>query len=260
MAEADNMGGFLPPALPSPPASSVAGSSASRGALPQSRSHALRPGSAKETAFIHHVDQSINRINRRFAKRHIQGEDGDAADGSQERVRGYKSFREAGRDMERLLGLVWVSGTPSLQVPYLLSLALMTLNMMPAFPPSPRVLFTLLKKLDTAFSSLIQGRDVESGERLPGFEGGRPVSATEKVRIKGLVEATRVAVVELMNGNDFDPDGDAERGDDLGVDQVDGSVHVDEEDDDDEVDMNMARVYDQTLLELGDWLGGQSNG
>ena len=206
------------------------------------------------------MDQSINRINRRFAKRHIQDEDEDAADGSQERVHGYKSFREAGRDMERLVGLVWVSGTPSLQVPYFLSLALMTLNMMPAFPPSPRVLFRLLKKLDTAFSSLIQGRDVDSGERLPGFEGGRAVSATEKVRIKGLVEATRVAVVELMNRNDFDPDGDAEREDDVSVDQADGLMQIDEENEDDDVDMNMARVYDQTLLELGDWLGGQWNG
>lgn len=47
---------------------------------------------------------------------------------------------------------------------------------MAAFPPVPTATFQVLKKLDHAFASLLVGRDVESGEGLPGFgmeHGGR---------------------------------------------------------------------------------------
>lgn len=131
---------------------------------------------------------------RRFARRNAAG-----VENSDEDSIGYTNFKQVAQDIDRLADVVWVSGTPSLQISYFLNLALLVRAMLPSFPPHPKSLFRLLQKLDLAFASLIQGRDLDSGETLPGFEGGRGVNPTEKVRIKSLVERTRVAVVEVMN-------------------------------------------------------------
>ena len=157
-----------------------------------------------------------------------------------------------------LWALIPLALTASLQTPYLLSLALLVTNYLPSFPPSPRMTFRLLHKLDMTFSSLLQGRDVDSGDLLPGFETGRGLSTTQKVRIKSLVERTRVIVVEVMRG-----------GEPMEEDESDGAEDRDDDDDNDneEADMNdieeevgqwemeIAKVYDRTLVELEDTLG-----
>ncbi|EKG18561.1 hypothetical protein MPH_04200 [Macrophomina phaseolina MS6] len=127
---------------------------------------------------------------------------------------------------------------------------------MRGFPVSPAPLFKTLEKLDHAFASLLQGTDVETGEILPGFEGGRKVNATEKVRINSMVHYTRSAVVDVMLKYDPEMD-DAEEAEetagesgadveaddsgDYGIDDVEGTW-----------DMKTAKVYDRTLVELGD--------
>lgn len=260
MAAADTSGGFLQPSLPSPPPSSVAGSSVSGAVLPRPRKHALTPGSAKENAFINHVDQGINRISRKLAMANRYGEQDPKRDQSL-RETGYESFRQVGRDIESLLGIVWVSGTPSLQISYLLTLALMVVNSMTSFPPAPRTLFGLLRKLDAAFAALLIGTDPETGEVLPGFVHGKGISATEKVRIKSLAERTRVAVVELMSRDELDKDKGLheEEGSERGGETEEEGWYASAEEEED-VEMDMARVYDQTLVELGDTLGGPSIG
>lgn len=241
-------GGFLPPTLPSPPPSSIADSSIAPNVLPHPRRQPLKFGSAKETAFINHMDEGIARAQGRFAKRSSPkdpnveiDEDSVAAAG---KMPGYRNFKEAGKDLEHLLELVWISGTPSLQISYLLSLALLLVSFIPAFsPPSPRTMFRVLNKMDNAFAGLLQGHDVETGNLLPGFEGRRNiVSGTEKVRIKSLVEKTRILVTEKM----------AESG------VVEGEEEAEGDDLEDEYDMDVARVYDRTLVEIGDELGGPS--
>ena len=99
---------------------------------------------------------------------------------------------------------------------------------------------------------------MESGESLPGFETGRGLSITEKVRIKGLIERTRVVVVETMRGADvvdeeeevdFDED-EREYG------HIDIERSMNEEDAEGaRWEMEIARVYDRTVVELGDVLG-----
>src|ERR1700761_184162 len=86
----------------------------------------------------------------------------------------------------------------SLQVPYLLTLASLVTQYLPSFPAAPRATFKLLSKLDLAFASLLQGRHVETGEALPGFERGKVVSGTEKVRMKSLVDQTRMTVIHVI--------------------------------------------------------------
>ena len=117
-----------------------------------------------------------------------------------------------------------------------------------------------MHKLDLAFYSLLQGTDAETGDILPGFERGRAkLSTTEKVRMRGLVERTRVAVVEV-----------AAKGESVAgarsvaqTDTEDGFTTNDNDDEDDAMDdtqvegnhgrweMEVARVYERTIVELG---------
>ncbi|KAI9872079.1 MAG: hypothetical protein M1830_002088 [Pleopsidium flavum] len=255
-------GGFLPPTLPSPPSSSITSLSQT---LPHPRAHPLKSGSAKESSFINYVDQGILNVTRRYAKKFSAGLDNTPGDGDDEAGRGYENFGEVARDLEALVDVVWVSGTPSLQIPYLLTLSLMLSTYFSSFGFAPRPTFHLLHKVDIAFASLLQGRDVETGETLPGFEGGgRRVSQTEKVRIKGVVERTRVGVVEVAGKGEESADGTTQDGmtEDSNVEDI--SVSVTEEEGDVEMDggdghggweMEVARVYERTIVELGDSLG-----
>ncbi|KAF2091031.1 hypothetical protein K490DRAFT_12485, partial [Saccharata proteae CBS 121410] len=240
--------------LLSPPPSSIASSNPAA-ILPHPRSRPLRSGGPKESAFIRYVDEQLRLIQGRFVKRgarsHIAGD-----------AKGYANFKEAARDLEKLIDVVWVSGTPSLQIAYLLSLAALVNDYMAAFPPAPRPLFRVLGKLDHAFASLLQGQDVETGESLPGFEGGRGVSGTEKVRIFSMVKTARVGVVHIMSG--AEPSSEVEdvteteaENEDMSADEsaVGGDVMAlddDDEDEDDTWDVNVAKVYDKTMVELGD--------
>lgn len=120
------------------------------------------------------------------------------------------------------------------------------------FAPSSRATFRLLGKLDLAFASLLQGRHVETGEPLPGFEKGRGVSPTEKVRLKSIVDQTRVCVVQVIGNSEMD-----ENEDEL---DVDDEMDIDDEEFDGAHEMGIAKVYDKTISELGDALVGSPIG
>lgn len=226
--------------------------------MPRPRSTPLKPGSAKESSVIDYVDRKLLEISRRYEKRFNADFEDEATSGIQ--GRGYESYGELARDLERVIDVVWVSGTPSLQTPYLLTIALTSCTCLAPFPFSPRPTFHLLHKLDMAFYSLLQGANAETRETLPGFEGGRgKLSTTEKVRMRGLVERTRVAVVEVARkgGSVTDTESAARSN----VDTEDEVTTEDEEDDAMEgmrVDgnhgrweMEVARIYEKTVVELG---------
>jgi len=158
-------------------------------------------------------------------------------------------------------------GLAALQIPYLLGIALSLSSYLPAFAPAPRQTFALLRKLDHAFASLLEGRDVGTGERLPGIEegGGGGMSRTDMVRCKSLVEQTRVVVVEVMGGGGGDEEeedeGEEERGGgDKDGDDVDmgeeGEGRREEDDDDQESvhSMDVARVYEKTIVRIDEML------
>jgi hypothetical protein len=183
---------------------------------------------------------------RRFAKRMFRDE--DAGD-----VKGYHSFKEVARDIDALVELVWVSGTPNIQIPYLLNLALMVADFLPELPQSPRSTFHLLEKFDHAFASLLNGKDMDTGDALPGFEHGKTVSTTEKVRIQGVVERTRLAVVKLLSGGDPGQEADGDEPMDTDDDDEDDSMEGAE---DDLWELDIGKVYERTIGELGDELAG----
>ncbi|CAK3943973.1 Hypothetical predicted protein [Lecanosticta acicola] len=266
-------GGFL---LSPPASSTLSSTSSSRTALPHPRDIPLKPGGSKESAFIRFVDQQLLHVQRRFAKRtspssaYLSDVDRDKADTWGD-VKGYANMKEACRDIEELTGIVWVSGTPSLQIPYLISIGLLVGNVVESMPAMPESLFRVLDKLDHAFASLLQGRDVDTGEALPGFTGGRAVSGTEKVRIRSLVERTRIKVVETFKRGDFEYE-EPEKEETEDEDKMDTDTDLEGalvlegddadagEDEDESFDMSIARVYDRTMVELGDSLAEPSLG
>lgn len=138
-------------------------------------------------------------------------------------------------------------------MPYLLNISGSVNQYLPSFPPAPKATFTLLGKLDHAFASLLAGEDSSTGEVLPGFSHGRKaLSRTDMVRCKALVETTRVLIVGIMSNADLEADGE-ESVVESDV-EMDGMDHYGTEDDGD--DMDIARVYEKTIVQLGEQLGG----
>lgn len=249
-------GGFLPESILSPPPSAVTSMSTVTGTLPSPRASPLKAGGSKESTLIRYIDTGLTRIERRYAKRGTEMAD------KQENAatRGYESFHEVVKDIEQLFDLIWVSGTPSLQVPYLLTLASMIEQYLPSFDAAPKPTFKLLERFDMALASLLQQRHVETGEPLPGFQTGRKVTGTEKVRMKSIVERTRGVVSEVMSGGGEDDDEESriedvtdydETGDEMDIDEAIGEDHEHFS----SIEMNIARVYDRTVVELGDTIG-----
>ncbi|MCJ1272830.1 hypothetical protein MMC21_000619 [Puttea exsequens] len=258
MTTVSEAGGFLVTTLPSPPPSSGASTAAAPSILPQPRNAPLKPGSAKESSIIDYVDKKLLGISRRYEKRFNADFEDEAA--SEIEGRGYERFGEVAKDLEDVIDVVWISGTPSLEIPYLLTIALTCCADLPSFPFDPRPTFHLLHKLDLAFYSLLRGTNSETGEILPGFEGGRgKVSTTEKVRMRGLVERTRVAVVEVagkagmeVTGLSGLDEGLTTTDDDDEMEGMEGArSEVGVEGNHGRWEMEVARVYEKTIVELG---------
>ena len=132
----------------------------------------------------------------------------------------------------------------------------MTCDYLPSYPFSARFTFPLLCKLDVAFSSLIEGVNVETGEHLPGYEGGRvKMSTTEKVRVRGLVERTRVAVVEVAGKGgsviEIAQSSQTEGEDNTMTEGDDVMIDYDLDRGDGGWEMEVARVYERTIVNLG---------
>ena len=150
-------------------------------------------------------------------------------------------------------------GVASLQIPYLLNIALFVTTYLSAFPPAPIATFALLRKLDHAFASLLKGLDSVTGESLPGFDNGKRgvMSRTDMVRCKSLVESTRVLIVEIMSN-----EAEEERDDPEKSGAETDATSVDDESawglDDEKHNMDVARVYEATITQLGELLSSKS--
>ncbi|MCJ1388543.1 hypothetical protein MMC18_001390 [Xylographa bjoerkii] len=261
MADQSEAGGFLHPTLPLTPASTIASPSVAPSILPSPRNRPLKPGSSKESNFIEYVDRKLLEISGRYERRfniasreHSESEQTIASNG-------YENFGELAVDLENVIDVIWVSGTPSLQTPYLLNVALAVTTYLPSFTFDPRQTFQLLQMLDVSFSSLLHGQNVETGEVLPGFDGGRGrLTTTEKVRIRGLVERTRVAVV-VAAAKVGSADGESRVTDiDEGLTTDDDMMEGLEEDaNHGRWEMEIARVYERTLVDLGAALDSSDN-
>lgn len=252
-------GGFIPPSgLLSPaPSSTVSSRAASK--LPKPRGKALPPGSNKAELVRRYADERLLHVSRRFMTKIGNIEPGEP-------VVGYTSFSEVCHDLDDVLNVLWLSATPSLQIPFMLRLAGDFTEYVNKFPPSSKASFELLHKLDHCFSSLLEGRDIDSGDFLPGFENGMRagLTTTDMVRCRSLVELTRNLMVEVLSKapEDLDLDeGEDETETETETDATDtndsstrASWMVDT-DDDDQLHLDAARIYENTIGRLNDRLG-----
>ena len=132
-----------------------------------------------------------------------------------------------------------------------------------AFPPAPTATFSILRKLDHCFASLLSGEDIETHETLPGFENGlrSGMSRTDMVRCKSIVQHARVVIVDVMSKQPEEEDDaesreqTADEGESSGVDGPSRRGFVGWDDDDEDLYMDVARVYENTLVKLGETLG-----
>ena len=105
--------------------------------------------------------------------------------------------------------------------------------------------------------------NIETGELLPGFQGARgKLSTTEKVRMKGLVERTRITVVEVAGNGSSVTETESmaqshdETEDDLMMDNDDMMDDLEVNGNHGRWEMEIARVYEKTIVELGLSLDG----
>lgn len=242
----------------SPPASSIASYSAS---LPHPRSQPLRPGSNKEEIARRYVEEKLLGISRRYVKKFAPAEEQTST--TPGFGAGYKTFGEAAKDLSDVIDVLWRSGTPGLQVPYLLNVAGAVGDYIGAFAPEQQPTLSLLRKLDFAFASLLEGRNVDTGETLPGFENGTAagLSRTDMVRLKSLAEGTRIQVLEVLSRPE-EMKTNSKEDTDVDMDRTDTEAETGDEtaskpsrrwyqdDDEDEQNMDVARVYEMTLVKI----------
>ncbi|KAF4450641.1 meiotic recombination protein dmc1 [Fusarium austroafricanum] len=248
-------GGFLPEAgggLPSPSPSSASSFSNVQG-LPAPRSKALKPNSSKEFMVRRYAEEQLLLATRRYVKKFGQPEPGDT-------VVGYTRFGEVCRDLDGIVNILWKSGTPTLQIPFLLRLTSDFTRYVRSFPPAPKASFAILRKLDHCFASLLSGQDIETHETLPGFENGLRggMTTTEMIRCRSLVDQCRVLMVEVMRDPAEDEEEDEEAETDTDTDAEGpgirgwGSV---EDDDEMMLQLDAARVFEKTIVQLNERLG-----
>ena len=264
-------GGFLPSRLPSPP---VSVSSLSHTLLPQPRSQALKAGGKKEAAVRGYMEKHLLQISGRYQRRfQDDGQLEQDSDKTGEGSGAYQNFTDIATDLNTLIDVIWVSGTrmsivslshilighPSdihsaaLQVPFLFNIALAVTDYMASFPFSPRATLLLFGKLDYAFYSLLDGRDRVTGQPLPGFESGQRITMTEKVRLQGIVERTRVQIVDVARTHDFEDEAASDLGGSTTADESDAGIFASRGDQDgDDLDLDVAKVYEKTLAKLAD--------
>ncbi|OAR02452.1 hypothetical protein LLEC1_00938 [Akanthomyces lecanii] len=256
-------GGFIPPTgllSPTPSTTSTRGASS----LPHPRQRALNPGGSKEDIVRRYVEETLLNISRRYVKK-FSGSDPDDA------VAGYTSFTEVAKQLEEVVDMLWRSGTPLafLQIPFLLKIGGDFTQYVRSFPAAPKATFHLLDKMDHCFASLLCGQDVETQEALPGFENGLRggMTTTDMVRCRSLVETTRVLMVEIMSNDtgeededdDRDEDDDDDDDDELGLETTSNKAEPKEraawDPDQDRIHLDAARVYEKTIVQLGNRLG-----
>lgn len=231
--------------------------------LPRPRTHPLPRGGPKEASLIFYLDRALDRVGRRATNRRVK----DLLPGE---LSGYTSFAQAVEDLDSLVDVVWVSGTPTLQLPYLITITVSTINYLPMFPALPRTTLGFLDKLDIAFATLLGGYDPETRDTLPDLSGSRKISTTDKVRVKGVVERARSTVTKhLVTDEGFAAPVTDNKAD--GANETNGGFvkfeGFDEDDNSTDGDItsgfnhqDVAHVFERTIMELGELLGGDAIG
>lgn len=155
--------------LLSPTPSVRSESTVSATSLPVARSHPLQNGSAKFNALRNYLDSRIYEINSKLSKSFA----------------GYTTFPEVHKDLNAAIDVLWISNTPALQVPFLITLSGLYQSALRLFPWDRSRSLELVAKLDEFFAHLLSNEQVLSGYTI---------NNTDKARINSIVSCPVHAV------------------------------------------------------------------
>ena len=148
----------------------------------------------------------------------------------------------------------------TLQTHYLLQIANSFNDYISSFPPQLKPTLQLIDKLDRCFYSLATGSAVDTSTPLPSSLAAYRMNMTERVRVRSVIERTRLHVIKLAEGEGAAPDPPTEsapdigdRGDEEGI-AGGASGDEDEEDENEALEIELSRVYDRSLTEIGESL------
>ncbi|KAJ5734148.1 hypothetical protein N7493_002934 [Penicillium malachiteum] len=155
----------------------------------------------------------------------------------------YLEFTDLSADVDRLVNILWISATPSIQIEGLLALAGITEEALSIFDFEPEPVLTILHKFDLIFVALCTCKHPVTQELLPGaVEGQSFATQTQQVRMRSLAEATRSKVFQVASfGSSDDSLEEEEEG------------NEDEDEDEDESSfwmMALTYIYERTLMSL----------
>lgn len=136
------------------------------------RSRPLNKESSKYHTLFTYMEEQVELINARYAKSFAA----DAYD--QGPKRGYLSFDKLVSDLNSAAEVLWVSNTPSIQVPFLLALAGLFQSTIHSFDWRPIPSLQMVAKFDAFFAYLLT-QATNSSDTL--------IRNTEKARINSLV-------------------------------------------------------------------------
>lgn len=148
--------------LPSPAPSALSQGNASLGLLPIARSHPLLPGSAKFNTLRNYLDTRVYEINSKLSKSYA----------------GYSTFTDVHRDLNAAIDVLWISSTPALQVPFLITLSGLFQSSLGLFPWDSIRSLELASKLDEFFAHVLS-------DSAGSDEGA--VNNTDRARISSIV-------------------------------------------------------------------------
>ena len=167
------------------------------------------------------------------------------------------------------------------QIPYLLQIANTFNDYMAYFPLDLKTTFTFLDLLDRCFYTLITGTALPENSPLPPHMAVKQLNQTEKVRLKSIIERTRLHCVKNMEdgpthaqyseaevGNmtpapehDLEhenPEGETPAEPNNGTGSVNANYNLNEDDEDDDEShewvLAVTRVYNRSLVELSEQL------
>lgn len=211
--------------------------------LPPQRITPLSPGSRAENNLRQYLDTQLLQISGKCIKKFMGG--------------GYSSIKQVASDFDKLVDILWISGSPSLQWPYLLQIADNFNDHLASFTRQLIPTFWLLDKLDCCFYTLVTGQPVEENMILSMASQVGRLNITERVRLRSVVERTRLHMVKLEDVSEIvlRPELAAESiGGDARQVQVEMELQEDSldipDDDREATKIEVARIYERTLVAI----------
>lgn len=142
----------------------------------------------------------------------------------------------------------------TLQIPYLLSLAGIIADYLPAFPFIEGPTIRLVDKLDQAFANLLsQRRDSMASIAVEGHH--YLVSVTDRVRIRSVIESTRIIAVKVSAERSAFAYVQDDSESFTNTDYQNSTTADHNRHNRDLLDMSISTMYERSLSILGDSLG-----